>query len=70
MLPGEFVHVVLHGLTRRNAIVIPQRAVVQQMGRQIVCAVGRDNKVWCHAMGAPFASGWNFETRPENHSIS
>lgn len=45
MLPGEFVHVVLHGLTRQNAIVIPQRAVVQQMGRQIVYVVGPDNKV-------------------------
>jgi membrane fusion protein (multidrug efflux system) len=45
MLPGEFVHVVLHGLSRKNAIVIPQRAVLQQMGRQMVYVVGPDNKV-------------------------
>jgi len=45
MLPGEFVHVVLRGLVRTNAIVIPQRAVLQQMGRQVVYVVGPDNKV-------------------------
>ncbi len=44
MLPGEFVQVTLHGLYRRNAIVVPQRAVLQQMGRQIVYVVGADNK--------------------------
>ncbi|HEY7898634.1 MAG TPA: efflux RND transporter periplasmic adaptor subunit [Gemmatimonadaceae bacterium] len=45
MLPGQFVHVAVHGLIRANAIVIPQRAVVQQMGRQLVYVVGPDSKV-------------------------
>jgi membrane fusion protein (multidrug efflux system) len=45
MLPGQFVHVTIHGLERRNAIVVPQRAVLQQMGRQTVYVVGPDNKV-------------------------
>jgi membrane fusion protein (multidrug efflux system) len=45
MLPGQFVHVTIHGLIRKNAIVIPQRAVIQQMGRQLVYVVGSDNKV-------------------------
>jgi membrane fusion protein (multidrug efflux system) len=45
MLPGQFVHVTVHGLTRQNAIVVPQRAVIQQMGRQLVYVVGSDNKV-------------------------
>lgn len=45
MLPGQFVHVTVHGLARKNAIVIPQRAVLQQMGRQTVYVVGPDNKV-------------------------
>jgi membrane fusion protein (multidrug efflux system) len=31
-------------LIRANAIVIPQRAVVQQMGRQLVYVVGPDSK--------------------------
>lgn len=45
MLPGQFVHVALRGLSRTDAIVIPQRAVQQQMGRQTVYVVGPDNKV-------------------------
>jgi membrane fusion protein (multidrug efflux system) len=45
MLPGQFVHVTVHGLTRRGAIVVPQRAVLQQMGRQNVYVLGADNKV-------------------------
>jgi membrane fusion protein (multidrug efflux system) len=45
MLPGQFVHVTVHGLMRKNAVVVPQRAVIQQMGRQLVYVVGPDNKV-------------------------
>jgi membrane fusion protein (multidrug efflux system) len=45
MLPGEFVSVTVHGLLRQDAIVIPQRAVLQQMGRQLVYVVGADGKV-------------------------
>jgi membrane fusion protein (multidrug efflux system) len=45
MLPGQFVRVRLHGLAHKDAIVIPQRAVLQQMGGQMVYVVGSDNKV-------------------------
>ena len=45
MLPGEFVHVRVRGLVRHGAIVVPQRAVVEQMGRQIVYVIGAGNKV-------------------------
>ncbi|MEO7217855.1 MAG: efflux RND transporter periplasmic adaptor subunit [Gemmatimonadaceae bacterium] len=45
MLPGEFVAVTVLGLLRKDAVVIPQRAVLQQMGRQLVYLVGSDNKV-------------------------
>ncbi len=45
MLPGQFVHVTVHGLMRKDAVVIPQRAVLQQMGRQMVYVIGADNKV-------------------------
>lgn len=45
MLPGEFVHVRVRGLVRHGAIVVPQRAVVEQMGRQIVYVIGPGNTV-------------------------
>jgi membrane fusion protein (multidrug efflux system) len=55
MLPGQFVRVRLLGLTRHNAIVIPQRAVLQQMGRQTVYVVGEANKI---ASRDVKATGW------------
>jgi membrane fusion protein (multidrug efflux system) len=45
LVPGQFVRVRLLGLVRPNAILIPQRAVVQQMGRQSVFVVDKSNKV-------------------------
>jgi membrane fusion protein (multidrug efflux system) len=45
LAPGQFVRVRLLGIVRPNAIVIPQRAVLQQMGRQSVFVVDRSNKV-------------------------
>ena len=39
LLPGQFVRVRLLGLTRDSALVVPQRAVLQQMGRQSVFVV-------------------------------
>ena len=55
LLPGQFVRVQLLGLTRRNAIVIPQRAVVQQMGRQTVYVVDAANRVTARDVKA---AGW------------
>ena len=64
MLPGQFVHVSLRGLSRTNAIVIPQRAVLQQMGRQTVYIVGPDNKVASRDVKATTWTGndWLIET--------
>lgn len=39
ILPGQFVRVRLLGLVRDSAVLIPQRAVLQQMGRQLVFVV-------------------------------
>jgi membrane fusion protein (multidrug efflux system) len=64
MRPGEFVHVTVRGLFRRNAIVIPQRSVLQQMGRQTVYVVGPDNKVAAHEVKATMWTGddWLIES--------
>jgi membrane fusion protein, multidrug efflux system len=45
LLPGQYVHVHVLGLVRDNAVLIPQRAVLEQMGRQIVYVVGRGDTV-------------------------
>ncbi len=45
LVPGEFVHVQLDGLTRANAITVPQRAVQQGLGRQFVYVVGPGDTV-------------------------
>lgn len=56
MLPGQFVRVRLLGLSRGDAIVVPQRAVIQQMGRQTVYVVGAGNRV---ASREVKATGWS-----------
>jgi len=43
--PGEFVRARLLGLVHDSSIVIPQRAVQRQMGRQIVFIVGKGDSV-------------------------
>ena len=40
LLPGQFVRVRLEGFTRSNALAVPQRAVLQGLGRQYVYVVG------------------------------
>jgi membrane fusion protein (multidrug efflux system) len=45
LLPGQFVHVHVLGLAKDNAILVPQRAVLQQMGRQVVYVVGQGDTV-------------------------
>lgn len=56
LLPGQFVRVRLLGLDRADAIVIPQRAVLQQLGRKIVYVVDTANKV---AARDVVATGWS-----------
>jgi membrane fusion protein (multidrug efflux system) len=45
LLPGQFVRVRLEGFTRKSALAIPQRAVMQGMGRQFVYVVGPGDSV-------------------------
>jgi membrane fusion protein (multidrug efflux system) len=60
LVPGQFADVQLRGLKRDSAIVIPQRAVLQQMGQQIVYVVGADNKVSVRVVKATSWSGANW----------
>ena len=52
LVPGQFVRVRLEGLMRDNAILIPQRAVVQSLGRQSVYVLGRGDTVQSHDVRA------------------
>ncbi|MGH7594553.1 MAG: efflux RND transporter periplasmic adaptor subunit [Gemmatimonadales bacterium] len=45
LVPGQFVRVRLEGLVRDSAILIPQRAVVQSLGRQSVYVIGPGDTV-------------------------
>ena len=45
LVPGQFVRIRMLGLARDSAIVIPQRAVLLQMGRQTVYLVAGDSVV-------------------------
>jgi membrane fusion protein, multidrug efflux system len=45
LLPGQFVRVRLDGFTRASALAVPQRAVMQGMGRQYVFVVGSGDTV-------------------------
>jgi len=45
LVPGQFVRVRLEGLVREGAILVPQRAVVQALGRQSVYVMGAGDTV-------------------------
>jgi membrane fusion protein (multidrug efflux system) len=55
LLPGQFVRVHLKGLVRDSALVVPQRAVMQQLGRQSVYVVGAGDSV---AVRSVVGAGW------------
>jgi membrane fusion protein (multidrug efflux system) len=55
LLPGQFVRVRLLGLVRDSAILVPQRAVLQQLGRQMVFVVGPGDTVQARDVQA---TGW------------
>ncbi len=55
LLPGQFVRVRLLGITRDSAIVVPQRAVIQGMGRQSVYVIAAGDTVKAHDV---VATGW------------
>jgi membrane fusion protein (multidrug efflux system) len=52
LLPGQFVRVRLLGITRDSAILVPQRAVLQAMGRQSVYVVGPGDTIRVHDVTA------------------
>ncbi len=60
LLPGQFVRVRLLGFTRDSAILIPQRAVVQAMGRQSVYVVAPGDTVKIHDVTASSWEGNNW----------
>jgi membrane fusion protein (multidrug efflux system) len=45
LLPGQFVRVRLEGFARASALAVPQRAVMQNLGRQYVYVVGAGDTV-------------------------
>jgi len=45
LLPGQFVRVRLEGFTRAAALAVPQRAIMQGLGRQFVYVVGAGDTV-------------------------
>jgi membrane fusion protein (multidrug efflux system) len=55
LLPGQFVRVRIKGLVRDSALVVPQRAVMQQLGRQSVYVVGKGDSV---AVRSVVGAGW------------
>jgi len=57
LLPGQFVRVRLRGLVRDSAIVVPERAVLQQMGREVVYLVGKGDTVAAQQVSATDWSG-------------
>lgn len=57
LLPGQFVRIRVLGLVRDNAILVPQRAVLQQMGRQLVFVVAPGDTVQAREVEATSWSG-------------
>ena len=60
LVPGQFVQVHILGLKRDSALLVPQRAVLQQMGQQVVYVIGDDNKVSARVVKATSWSGNNW----------
>lgn len=55
LVPGQFIRVRVQGLARDSAIVVPQRAVQQAMGRQVVYIVAAGDSVMAREVSA---TGW------------
>ena len=64
LVPGQFVRAHLVGLERKDALVVPQRAVLQQLGRQVVYVVAAGDTVRPHDVQATSWSGdqWLIES--------
>lgn len=64
LLPGQFVRVRLKGVVRPQAIVVPQRAVMQGPAGQFVWVIGDGDKVEFRPIvtGAAIGKGWIVES--------
>ncbi|MCB1021465.1 MAG: efflux RND transporter periplasmic adaptor subunit [Acidobacteria bacterium] len=64
LLPGQFGRVRVQTADKSDAILIPQRAVMEMQGLQSVMAVGPDNKVMAHGIqtGARVGDRWVVES--------
>jgi len=60
LVPGQFVRVRLLGFTRDSSILVPQRAVVQALGRQSVYVVAPGDTVKVHDVTASSWEGNNW----------
>jgi len=63
LVPGLFARIRITAEIRNNAIVVPDRAVQQQLGRYFVTAVGKDNKAEARPvqLGPRLGSHWIIE---------
>jgi membrane fusion protein (multidrug efflux system) len=71
LVPGQFVRVKLKGATRRNTILVPQRAVLQgQLGKYLY-VVGTDNKAEIRPveMGDWYGDDWIIENGLKNGEL-
>jgi membrane fusion protein (multidrug efflux system) len=60
VLPGQFVRVFIDGATLKNAILIPQKAVLQTQKGDLVMVVGRENTIEARPVQLADAIGKNF----------
>jgi membrane fusion protein (multidrug efflux system) len=60
LVPGQFTQVRIRGLMRDSAIIVPQRAVLQQMGQEVVMVLGDSNKVEARVVKAAAWTGSNW----------
>ncbi|MGV3708509.1 MAG: efflux RND transporter periplasmic adaptor subunit [Gemmatimonas sp.] len=60
LVPGQFTQVRVRGLMRDSAIIVPQRAVLQQMGQEVVMVVGDSNKVEARVVKTAAWTGGNW----------
>ncbi len=57
LAPGQFVKIILHGIKRSEAIIVPQRAVLDNQNGKFVYVVSRDPKGNLVAMPKPVMLG-------------
>lgn len=70
LAPGQFVKVTLNGLTRKQVVTVPQRAVMENPAGKFVYLVGKDDKGNAVALPQPIRVGeWVHGENGENNWI-